>query len=601
MARRPSPVRAKSCFLALPRDHSDAMMRRVIGDALEHNRVQILNVDEFSLKADATVFSAVAAADFVVADVSSGDLNVFFQLGMAQTMGKATICLSDRPRSDLHLGTFEPLEFIDYKGDYNLLYQELDRHFKGAYSLRQNRSKSVANTRLPFFIDWDLLDPREIENLCQELLAQMGFRRVRWDDSVREVDLIAEFPRKDPDGFEFRELWLVSMGQRMSQRKVLEMATADLSYFLHRISTYSEKFARENEARPMTLLVISLGDDDLLAYEERIERSPRFRPDQPHQFRVRVWDRVYLTSLVQSYPNIGYKYFSNEGRARSQSRRSFEELYRENVDLVNKQRFLISELNSEKSKRVRAERDAVWKDISFSAAHKIGNPIFAIETGLTPLVTRIKHGRLDEAVEIAEIIGTSVNKAKSVVEQFKSLAKSQQIDPVPVPVRPLIDGVAKGLVAQQINCSVESPPELTAFCDADKISECFDELSMNAIRWMEKSGKAKELWRINIVATDSANRQLPDSIDATKKYVVINFRDNGTGVLVEQKTRIFDAFVTDYEHGTGLGLALVRRIIEAHGGAIIEVGKPDEGADFEFYLPASEPQIERPIQQSAEN
>jgi signal transduction histidine kinase len=66
---------------------------------------------------------------------------------------------------------------------------------------------------------------------------------------------------------------------------------------------------------------------------------------------------------------------------------------------------------------------------------------------------------------------------------------------------------------------------------------------------------------------------------------LIHVRDNGAGVPLENKTRIFDAFFSTYTHGTGLGLALVRRIVEGHGGAVFERGISGEGADFEIYLP----------------
>jgi signal transduction histidine kinase len=57
------------------------------------------------------------------------------------------------------------------------------------------------------------------------------------------------------------------------------------------------------------------------------------------------------------------------------------------------------------------------------------------------------------------------------------------------------------------------------------------------------------------------------------------------GVPLENKAKIFDAFYSTYHHGTGLGLALVRRIVEGHGGTVRECGLPGEGADFEIYLP----------------
>ena len=65
-------------------------------------------------------------------------------------------------------------------------------------------------------------------------------------------------------------------------------------------------------------------------------------------FRLRIWDQNYLSSLVQRFPHIGYKYFSDEVRIRSKTRKSYEELYKENSDLSLRQAKLINELQEEK-------------------------------------------------------------------------------------------------------------------------------------------------------------------------------------------------------------------------------------------------------------
>jgi two-component system, sporulation sensor kinase D len=78
---------------------------------------------------------------------------------------------------------------------------------------------------------------------------------------------------------------------------------------------------------------------------------------------------------------------------------------------------------------------------------------------------------------------------------------------------------------------------------------------------------------------------LPESLDSSRSYTLITFKDNGSGVPLEIKNQVFDAFFTKREHGTGIGLALVRRVIEGHDGLIIENGIPGQGAVFEIYLP----------------
>jgi signal transduction histidine kinase len=66
--------------------------------------------------------------------------------------------------------------------------------------------------------------------------------------------------------------------------------------------------------------------------------------------------------------------------------------------------------------------------------------------------------------------------------------------------------------------------------------------------------------------------------------VSISFRDNGPGLNAEQRNRIFDPFYTTKTQGTGLGMAIAKRIVDSHGGRI-EVGSPPGGAEIVIVLP----------------
>ena len=65
----------------------------------------------------------------------------------------------------------------------------------------------------------------------------------------------------------------------------------------------------------------------------------------------------------------------------------------------------------------------------------------------------------------------------------------------------------------------------------------------------------------------------------------IAFRDNGPGLNAEQKQRIFDPFFTTKTKGTGLGMAIAKRIVEAHGGQIAVATDSGRGAEILITLP----------------
>lgn len=534
------------------------------------------------------VAGELARADCVIADVTGNSPDVFFEIGLARAMGKALFLLVEEG-SILDM-PFEQLNCLFYENSptgLSELSSTLSRALRGhRRSPHTTRALVGAGVNTPFFVDWNRLDRADAENLCRELLAQMGFQKLDWnkEKEIPDIDLIAELPKKDPDGFEYRELWLIALGRNAPPQAVLERASFKPDYYTYSILRHTPRGAallsRDMGEFALTLLIIPLTDD--VASEELREMQEHFsrRRFRESGLRIRVWDRTYLTSLVQQFPQIGYKYFSDEARSRSTHRKTAEELYNENVALTDRLTSTVTALEDEKNKRVRAERDAIWKDISFSAAHRIGNPLFAIETYLDPLERRVKETRTDEAVEVLGSVRETVEKAKAIVEQFKSLARAQKIEPTQTVLRPLLEKACQMAKEKAVECKIECPPELTVYADPVRLTECFDELFSNATHWFDKQPN-----KIQIQVIQPAPQPLPQSVDSSQQYTLIKFSDNGKGVALEDKNKIFDAFVTNRTHGTGLGLALVRRVIEGHGGYILEDGIPGQGATFEIYLP----------------
>lgn len=584
------------CFVAMPMREEFAPVRKAVAEGAKKAGFQVVFFDEnskyFPRSIDEWIISELSQVDCIIADVTSANPNVFFELGIARAMGKGLFIIANEAFDNLP-SYIKDFYVIFYKENLLGLEKLTDNITHSLRDYRQSPRRAMFQAQpplsTPFFIDWPRIKDREAENLIRELLVQMGFQDVEWMAVSPGIDMIAEFPRKDPDGLEYRELWLINIGIENSAELFMGMHK-DPHYLFRQMMKNSDKFAehllQKNET-PFTFLFI---DYRGVSQSKEIGKRPKtvweklalaISKDSFTNIRFRIWDQSYLTSLIQRFPQIGYKYFSDEGRIRSISRKTYEDLYKENLELTDRQARLISELEVEKNRRISAERDAVWKEISFAAAHKIGNPIFAIETNLDPLVKRIRENKTEEVNEVIADIHLSVDKAKSIIEQFKSLTKAQDINKTTILLRPMIDNTCQILIKQGIACDVECQEDLTLSADPERLAECLDELVANAVRWLiNRPDKKIEFKVIPILS-----RPLPDFLDSSKEYVLIVVTDNGPGIPEKNKEKIFNAFFTTYQHGTGLGLALVRRIIEGHGGRIIETGTPGQGAVFEIYLP----------------
>jgi signal transduction histidine kinase len=257
-------------------------------------------------------------------------------------------------------------------------------------------------------------------------------------------------------------------------------------------------------------------------------------------------------------------------------RREFTERQRRIIELFTQH---VAAVIVERSvpERLKAERDAVWEEAAFAAAHKLGNPIYALETNLNNLEWGIEHD-IGNPLAYAREMRFSLEKAKHILKQFKAF--NQGIIPDPVRVVPLIEQSCRLLHEQGVRVEINVQADPLIMGDETKLIECFDELAANALHWFDKP--TKEI----IIAIDLVDTVvLAERSRNPKQHVRVYFADNGCGVPDDRKDRIFVPFHTTFEHGTGLGLPIVHKIIESHGGAIREIGKPGIGAVFEVILP----------------
>ena len=571
----------RRCFLAISPDAASRSVGNALTKAIQEAGFRVVS----DISSDRRVpEDAIAMVDCVVADITSSFPSVLINLGIARALGKPCIIVvaANERNLALNIGTHTLDTFYFYDNTDTGLqaleasvrralreYRRFPRRFRLTMGGRPSRSL--------FVVDWEKLSPSDFENLCFELLLQLGFRHVEWEKTSRAFDIVAELPKKDPDGYDYRELWFISTG-RNAPPEVLHRMFMEPDV-LRRVGLTEKATALiggEQQVIPITLLLMTMNDMSKLALSPLDRQKQLFSPATA---RVRMWDRSYLTKLVYQFSQIGFKYFSDEGRSQSKYRKTPEELYEENVELTHRLSATVALLEDEKTKRLRAEREAVWKEISFTAAHKMGNPLFAIETNLDPLETRIEQSRRDEALAVVKSIRISMEKAKGIIDQFKSLTSAEQVRLVPLRLKPLLTNICSTAIAQGVNCRVECPDELVVMADPERLEECFDELVSNALHWFDK-----ELREISIKAGAVPIGTVP-GLDFSRNYALIRFSDNGIGIPIESKIKVFDAFFTTYTHGTGLGLAFVRRAIEGQGGAISEVGTPGDGAIFEIYLP----------------
>ena len=224
------------------------------------------------------------------------------------------------------------------------------------------------------------------------------------------------------------------------------------------------------------------------------------------------------------------------------------------------------------------ERIAAWREVARRVAHEIKNPLTPIRSSIETL-RRLKDRddpKFDEYFqEATKGILDDVHRIATIASDFARFARLPSPRPSPVDVAE----VARTTVSMHASAGI--PIELRASAcptiqaDRDQLAQMLINLLQNA---MDAVRSGTEAPRIEVIVA-------PRDAD----HVRIEVRDNGPGVAADLVPRLFEPYVTTKDHGTGLGLPIVQRIVVEHGGEIAYEQAPNGGACFAVVLPCSGP------------
>ncbi|MCM3881983.1 MAG: PAS domain S-box protein [Vicinamibacterales bacterium] len=218
-----------------------------------------------------------------------------------------------------------------------------------------------------------------------------------------------------------------------------------------------------------------------------------------------------------------------------------------------------------------AEQKALAKlgEMAAVVAHEVKNPIAGIRGALQVITSRMPEEQRDRAI-LLDII-TRLDALNRIVQDMLMFAKPRALRHEPVSLDEVVKDTALLLERDSDMSAIQIGVTGTGHVSGDRemLRVVFQNILMNAAQAMEGEG------RIEVVVTEE---------DDQCRVAIV---DRGPGMPPDVQEKVFDAFFTTKHRGTGLGLPIARRVVEAHGGSIHIDASPAGGTIFTVVLPVA--------------
>lgn len=222
----------------------------------------------------------------------------------------------------------------------------------------------------------------------------------------------------------------------------------------------------------------------------------------------------------------------------------------------------------------RLEREVRMQDrlaavgrLAAAIAHEIRNPLTSIAGSVSMLSGEPEMS--EEHRHLLDIVTRESQRLNGIITDFLAYSRGKQYHFEKTDLLRLLEDtltlMRHRMTAEGTGIDIESQfavPEALAIADGDRIKQVFWNIAENAVRAMKDGGTLKV------------------SIERHGEDWQISFADTGTGMTPQQTEKIFEPFQSSFEGGTGLGLAVVYQIVQAHEGRVWARSKPGQGTTF---------------------
>jgi signal transduction histidine kinase len=237
-------------------------------------------------------------------------------------------------------------------------------------------------------------------------------------------------------------------------------------------------------------------------------------------------------------------------------------------DLVKEYNKKLNELEIAAKKIVQSEKESAWREMAKQVAHEIKNPLTPMKLSLQHLQRTFnpedpKSGEKLQKVSASLI--EQIDTLTNIANAFSNFARLPKANMAELDLGNLITSVAHLFDAEsKIHLEIDSDCIVQA--DKDLITRVFNNLITNSIQASYETSKPEIVIHVK---KDAAS-------------IIVSIKDNGHGISEEQQTKIFEPYFTTKSTGTGLGLAMVKRILENHNATIQIKESSSKGTTMEI-------------------
>jgi len=246
-------------------------------------------------------------------------------------------------------------------------------------------------------------------------------------------------------------------------------------------------------------------------------------------------------------------------------------------DLVREYNQKLADLEVAAVQLAQSERESAWREMAKQVAHEIKNPLTPMKLSIQQLLRVYDPNDPDSRQKIERVSNSvieQIDALTSIANAFANFAKMPQPKMECIDMRAFLESIVAVFDVKD-SCEVHlETSEQPAMVEGDRemLLRVMNNLVTNAIQAIPVGRKGDIRVELEVAGGE----------------VIISVSDNGTGIPQEQLATVFEPYFTTKSTGTGLGLAMVRQIVEGHNGTIMISETGDTGTTVRLVLPAVE-------------